>query len=117
MKHTKFGKKIRDLRVDMELTQGDLAHELDLKLSYYSAVEVGRKAPSPKFVNKISTFYSLSKKEDNKLQKLASDAIDQVRISFAGRSLDSQTLALSFARRFDDLDDDTIKKLSKIINE
>lgn len=50
----KFGKRVRDIRLEMDLSQEELAHEADSNRTYISDVERGRRNPSIVVVERIA---------------------------------------------------------------
>lgn len=64
-----FGERVRDLRIECELTQRELAERLDMTISYISKVENGKlhhgNFPSEKFIHKFA--HELEADEDELL--------------------------------------------------
>ena len=50
----KFGKKLREVRLKKELSQGDVARILGVHRSYISGLERGRRNPSLLTVQKVA---------------------------------------------------------------
>ena len=50
----KFGKKVREIRLKKELSQGDISRRLNLHRSYISGIERGVRNPSLKVIQKIA---------------------------------------------------------------
>lgn len=50
----KFGKRVRELRLDFGWSQEDLAFELDVDRSYVSSLELGRRNPTLKTIAKLA---------------------------------------------------------------
>jgi transcriptional regulator with XRE-family HTH domain len=55
-----LGERVRKLRMDMGLTQEDLAEKLNLHGSYVGLIERGQKTPSLETLKKIAEFFGLS---------------------------------------------------------
>lgn len=49
-----FGKKVREVRIKKELSQGDVARRLNLHRSYISGIERGVRNPSLKVIQKVA---------------------------------------------------------------
>ncbi len=54
------GKKLRQLRLSLDINQTEMANSLDLSQSYYSAVEAGKRKISKKMIEKITEKYKLN---------------------------------------------------------
>ena len=55
-----FGKKVRQIRLDKGLSQGDIARRLKLHRSYISGIERGVRNPSLGVVEKIAKALNVS---------------------------------------------------------
>ena len=60
---TKFGKKVREIRLKKSMSQGDIARILDLHRSYISGLERGVRNPSLLTVQKVAKALGVSPKE------------------------------------------------------
>ena len=49
-----FGKKVREIRLNKGLSQGDVARRLNLHRSYISGIERGVRNPSLKVIQKVA---------------------------------------------------------------
>jgi transcriptional regulator with XRE-family HTH domain len=58
-----FGKKVRDVRLKKNLSQGDIARILGVHRSYISGLERGRRNPSLLTVQKIAKALGVNAKE------------------------------------------------------
>lgn len=65
MRHeiTKFGKKIRAIRLRKKLSQGDIARILGVHRSYISGLERGARNPSLTTVQKVAKALNVSAKK------------------------------------------------------
>ena len=59
----KFGKKLREVRLKKNLSQGDIARILGVHRSYISGLERGRRNPSLLTVQKIAKALGVNAKE------------------------------------------------------
>lgn len=50
----KFGKRVRKARLELDLSQEELAHEADSNRTYISDMERGRRNPSIEVVERIA---------------------------------------------------------------
>ena len=53
------GKKLKNLRLSLDLNQTEMAASLNLSQSYYSAVEIGKREISKKMIQKIQEKYKI----------------------------------------------------------
>lgn len=60
---TKFGKKLREVRLQKKLSQGDVARTLNVHRSYISGLERGMRNPSLLTIQKIAKALSVNPKE------------------------------------------------------
>lgn len=60
---TKFGKKLREVRLKRELSQGDIAKTLNVHRSYISGLERGRRNPSLLTILKIAKAIGINPKD------------------------------------------------------
>ena len=104
---TSFGKLLRKIRIDLELTLKDMAAQLEVSAAYLSSVEVGKKPLTSNFTNDIirwvvSHYEDDVQREDieRELTKAASQSVNEVKVR--NSQPDSMELALSFARKFED---------------
>jgi len=59
---TPFGKALRKLRLDLDISLKDMAEKLNVSSSFLSAVETGKKKIPQNFLEKIITNYKLPRK-------------------------------------------------------
>jgi len=76
----KFGQRVRELRKLCELTQGDLAHQVDVTISYVSKVENAKlhhgDYPSEKFIHKVAEVLGA---DEDELLLLADKVPEKIR--------------------------------------
>ena len=114
---TKFGKLMRIYRMDHGLLLKDMAEMLDVPSSYLSAMEMGRKAVSKEFLNQLLNKYEFTDEECTNIIRAAQDTVYAVKINLGESSLEKRNMALSFARKFDELSDATASKILEILNK
>lgn len=59
----KFGKRVRELRLEREWSQDDLAFELDVDRSYISGLERGTRNPTLKTIARIAKILGVTVSE------------------------------------------------------
>jgi transcriptional regulator with XRE-family HTH domain len=73
----KFGKAVQKIRVDADRTLREVAEALDVKVSFLSDVEHGRKRPfNPPLLNKFVEYFKCDSKPLEKLAALERSSIE-----------------------------------------
>lgn len=110
---TNFGKALRKLRIDNDELLKDMALKLEVTVSYLSAVENGKRDVPSAWLDILGEKYDLSYEEYAKLQELAYENQNIIKVPVSNSM--EKNAALSFARRFRDLDDDDLKSIIDIL--
>lgn len=110
---TNFGKALRKIRIEHEVTLGDLGELLNCSASFISALETGKKAVPPNFLNDISKQLKLSTAEQMELTRAAALQVKEVSLGLNNRSDKAKELAVAFARRFETMSEEEIAKTLK----
>lgn len=113
---TKFGKELRAIRLERDELLRDMAGKLGVTVAYLSAVENGNRKIPDEWIPKIAFLYNLSDSEVRKLQKLAYDDRNDIKINMENATAGQRNLAYSFARRFQELNNEDIKELQNILD-
>ncbi|MGN1319016.1 MAG: hypothetical protein ACI4VF_08350 [Lachnospirales bacterium] len=92
-----------------------MANFLDTSLPFLSAVENGKKNVPKSWINKIVEHYNLDESEKAELEQSIEDSRTQMKISLANVSTPKRGMALQFARSFENMDDETAKKIIEIL--
>lgn len=114
---TKFGKKLRALRLENDQRLKDMADKLEVTAAYLSAVENGKRSVPDSWIEKLSISYKLSEEEIEELQKLAYENKTDIKIDLNNAKEPEIGLALSFARKFKDLSNEQVCEIQKILDE
>ena len=112
--NVKFLKKIRIERGEVLYT---MANKLGVTPSFLSAVELGKKKMPYEWNVKIRTAYQLTPAQEKELDEAIAASEKAVVIDFEGASTDAKRLAVSFARSFDDLTDEQIEAIKKLMQD
>lgn len=112
---TKFGKFTRKLRIEHVELLKDMADKLEVSSSYLSAVEVGKRPIPNKWLNQLKDIYALSDADYTELLNAADESREEVILNLSNRKNNDQELILSFARKFDSLDDFEKEQIKKIL--
>lgn len=112
---TGFGKALRKLRIDNDELLKDMALKLGVTISYLSAVENGKREVPEGWINDLTSLYNLNSIQRNNLSDLAYKSKKKISINLVDVDEDRKNVALAFARNFDDISDDDIKKINRIL--
>lgn len=114
---TNLGKFLRKLRIDHGEILRDMAENLGVSSAFLSAVENGKKKMPDAWLAKIKELYCLNEAQVAELKEAIIESSNTVEINIRNASVHNRQLAVSFARQFDSLDDETSKKLFNILNK
>lgn len=112
---TSIGKFLRKLRIDNGEILRDMANALEVSSAFLSAVENGKKKMPESWTEKLKNIYSFSPEQSEELQKAIIDTNDMVEINLHNASDNNRTLAISFAREFNSLDEETSNKILEML--
>ena len=115
MAYTKLGEYMRILRVKNHEVMGDIAKLLEVSLPFLSAVEKKKKNVPIEWVDKIVNHYNLNKDETNELLNAIEQSKTQMKIDLKSAPFFQRTAALQFARSFEDMDEETAKKIMELL--
>lgn len=113
---TNFGKFCRKLRIDRGELLLDMANRFNVSAAFLSKVENGKKKPPKEWRNILVNEYDLNKNQADELDDCFFDALNRENIDISEFSSGEKDLMLSFARQFNNLSDEKIKKIRNIIN-
>lgn len=112
---TSIGKFLRKLRISNGEILKDMAEALGVSSAFLSAVENGKKKMPESWRQKLQSIYLLTTEQTHELQAAIIDTNDSVELNLQNATPGNRALAISFAREFDSLDDETSKKIFEIL--
>ena len=112
---TSIGRFLRKLRIDHGEILKDMADALGVSSAFLSAVENGKKKMPEGWIEKLKSIYSFTAEQAEELQAAVIDTNDAVELNLQNATPGNRALAISFAREFDSLDDETSKKIFEIL--
>ena len=115
MAYTKFGEFMRVLRVMNHEVMGDIANLFGVSLPFLSAVENGKKNVPGEWVEKIIEHYSLNNDEVGELLESIEQSKTQMKLDLKSASFFQRSAALQFARSFENMDEETAKKIMELL--
>jgi len=113
---TAFGIALRKLRLDCGEILKTMADKLEISSSYLSAIEVGKRNIPEDFISRLCLLYNLDSGRVNELEKAKLESQAEVAFNLGDASFSKREAALLFARKFDDLDEQTAEKIKSLIN-
>ena len=112
---TSIGRFLRKLRIDEGEILKDMAEKLEVTVSFLSAVENGKKRMPSNWNYRICEIYNLTEDQRNAFTTAIAETEDDIELNFGWQSLQNRELAVSFARKFSDIDDDQVEAIQKIL--
>ena len=113
---TPFGARLRALRRERGVSQKQMAEAIGVSAAYLSALEHGRRGvPSWPMVQKVIGFFNVIWDDAEELQQLAELSDPKVVVDTSGLSPDATRLANLLASRIDQLDDETIGSMIRVL--
>lgn len=112
---TSLGRFLRKLRIDKGEILKDMSDKLGVTVSFLSAVENGKKRMPSSWNGKICNLYALSEAQQDEFTKAIAETELAIEMDFVGTSLQNRELAVSFARKFPDIDEAQAEEIRKIL--
>ena len=113
---TEYGKFIRIYRLQHGLLLKDMSDKLNVPSSYLSAMEMGRKTITNDFISKLISTYTFTNDEEATLRQAIANSAMLVKVDLQTATQQQRNAAVSFARKFNDLDSSTIDKILELLN-
>lgn len=114
---TSVGIFLRKLRIDNGEILKTMAETLGVSSAFLSAVENGKKKFPEAWLKKMEYSYNLTAMQMEELKNAIIESSDTVELNISNASVENRQLAVSFARQFDSLDEETSKKIFNILNK
>ena len=114
---TSVGKFLRKLRIDHCEILRDMAERLGVSSAFLSAVENGKKKLPEAWLPKLKKLYSLTTEQLDELRNAIVEESNTIEMNVCNVSNQTRQLAVSFARKFDTLDEETVNKLLEILKK
>lgn len=115
MSYTKFGEFARILRIKNHEVMGDMAKVLGVSVSFLSSVENGKKNVPEGWLDTISEKYALDSVEREALEQSIDESRLQMKINLAKAQDYQRSVAVRFARSFEDMDQETAKRIMELL--
>ncbi len=112
---TSLGRFLRKLRIDRGEILKDMADKLNVSASFLSAVENGKKRMPANWNIQICHLYKLNEVQRNEFTSVIAETEKMIEIDFSNASAKNKELAVSFARKFTEMDETQIEEIQKIL--
>lgn len=112
---TILGDFLRKLRLSNKEILKDMATSLGVSSAFLSAVENGKKKMPTAWEKKLQNIYTLTSEQMIELKDAVMKSSDIVEINLKDSSAQNKELAISFARQFDTMDEQTSKAILEIL--
>lgn len=112
---TILGDFLRKLRLSNKEILKDMAKNLGVSSAFLSAVENGKKKMPTAWEAKLKEIYNLTSAQMTELKDAVMESSDIVELNLKGSSAQNKELAISFARQFDTMDEQTSKAILEFL--
>lgn len=114
---TSVGRFLRKLRIDRGEILKTMSETLGVSSAFLSAVENGKKKFPDAWLEKMEDYYNLTANQIEELKTAVIESSDVVELNMSNVSFENRQLVVSFARKFDSLDEETSRKIINILNK
>lgn len=109
----RFGDRLREIRVANRIPLREIARKMDISAPYLSDVELNRRnPPSEEKIRRLADLLAVDPKE---LLDLAEKEKRRVQLQLSHERPAQLQAGLSLARQWDDLSDDALNEIEKIL--
>lgn len=112
---TKIGRFLRKLRIDEGEILKDMADKLAVTVSFLSSVENGKKRMPSAWNEKICNLYNLDEKQKEEFTTAIAETEKAIEMNLLNANLGKRELAVSFARKFSEIDDSQVEAIREIL--
>lgn len=113
----KLAKFLRKLRIENDEYLKDMAQRTGVSISFLSAVENETKKMTDSLLERIIKCYNLTKEQEEELRIASMEANKETTIYLDKMTDDQMDLTYRFARRIENIDEDTILKIKRLLEE
>lgn len=112
---TSIGDFLRKLRLTKEQKLKDMAERLGVTSAFLSAVENGKKSMPDSWFRKIKDKYELTDEQYEQMKQCALESQNSISLNMKNVSSLNRELAVSFARQFDEIDEETSQQILNVL--
>ena len=110
-----IGRFLRKIRIDHNEILKNMADKLGVTSSYLSAVENGKRIFPDEWEDTLNGFYGFTDRQKSDFKNAVVDSKEAFELNAKGAAKQNRELAYVFARKFKDLDEDTVKKIKELL--
>ena len=114
---TSIGDFLMNLRMSQNQRLKDMAGILGVSSAFLSAVENGKKSMPDFWVKKIQAEYGLTEVQVDEMKNAALESQGTIALNMKNASSLNRELAVSFARQFDGMDEETSKMILQVLRK
>lgn len=112
---TRIGQFLREIRLEHGEILKTMAERLGVSSAFLSAVENGKKKMPESWNHRLTELYGLTKEQQEQMRLAVLESADTVELNIREATNTNRNLAVCFARRFDDLDEMTSRRILDIL--
>ena len=106
-----------NLRMGQNQRLKDMAEILGVSSAFLSAVENGKKSMPDFWVKKVQTEYGLTDEQVDEMKNAALESQSTIALNMKNATSLNRELAVSFARQFDGMDEETSKMILQVLKK
>lgn len=114
---TLLGRILRTLRIERNELLYDMAQKLGVSPAFLSSVETGKKAVPLDWPTKLAKLYNLDPQKTSEIVNAANEVTKQVRLAVSDVNRGKRDLALSFARRFEEMTEEEVAAIQSVFQK
>lgn len=114
---TSIGDFLMNLRMGQNQRLKDMAEILGVSSAFLSAVENGKKSMPDFWVKKVQTEYGLTDEQVDEMKNAALESQSTIALNMKNATSLNRELAVSFARQFDGMDEETSKMILQVLKK
>ena len=114
---TSIGDFLMNLRMGQNQRLKDMAEILGVSSAFLSAVENGKKSMPDFWVKKVQTEYGLTDEQVDEMKNAALESQSTIALNMKNATSLNRELAVSFARQFDEMDEETSKMILQVLKK
>ncbi len=112
---TSIGRFLRKLRIDNGEILKNMADKLEVSSAFLSAVENGKKKMPENWMERLAVLYNFTEDQLDSFQKSIIDTNKAIELNLENATPQHRDLAITFARHFDSIDEETSKKITDLL--
>lgn len=117
MAYTKFAEYVRILRIKNHQSMSDMAELLNVSTPFLSAVESGKKNVPETWLDTLTDYYCLNEADVYELRQAIDESRTTAKMDLVSATPIKRQVALRFQRSFDDINEETAKKILELLGD